>query len=283
MPVAIVTDSTASLPASLVEERGIVVVPLRVVIGDEVLEEGPDGATAEFVVNALQDKKRITTSRPNPDEMLAVYEKLAAEGYDEIVSIHLSSSLSGTYDSARLAARRASVKVTAVDTRQVGHGTALAVLAAADARDAGADLRAIARAARASGRKTRSLFYVDTLEYLRRGGRVSGVGAFVGSALAVKPILGLHDGQVVSLEKVRTSGKALARLAELAVEAAGTDPVEIGISHLANPERAAALAETLSEQLAEQLDGRPILTGEVSAVLGAHAGTGMVAVSVARR
>lgn len=282
MTVAIVTDSTANLPPELVASRDLVVVPLQVVIGDETYDEQPDGSTAELVATALRERKKVTTSRPSPGQMLAVFEELAAAGVEEIVSVHLSSSLSGTYDSARLAARRASVKVTAVDTRQAGHGTGLAVIAAADARDAGGDVRAVARAARASGRRTTSLFYVHTLEHLRRGGRVSAAGALVGSALAVKPILTLEQGQVVPLEKVRTSGKALARLEDLAVEAAGHGPVGIGVSHLANPTRAEQLAERLTHRLGDQLVA-PILIGEVSAVLGAHAGTGLVAVCVARR
>lgn len=281
MTVALVTDSTASLPAAVVAERDIVVVPLQVVIGERTFEE--NGSTSELVLAALRDKKKVTTSRPNPEQMLEAYERLAEQGYDEIVSIHLSSELSGTYDSARLAGRRASVRVITVDSRHVGHGAGLAVLAAADSRDAGGDARAVARAARARAKRTSSLFYVDTLEFLRRGGRVSAAGALVGSALAVKPILALQEGLVVPREKVRTASKALARLEELAVEAADGRPVDIGVSHLASPERALDLARHLEERLADQLEGRPVMLGEVSAVLGVHSGEGTVAVAVARR
>lgn len=284
MPVALVTDSTASLPADVTAERGITVVPLQVVIGATAYDEGVEGgATPEMLAEALRAWTPVSTSRPNPEEMLEVYERLAAEGATEIVSIHLSGELSGTYESAQLAARKASVPVLAVDSRQVGMGTGFAVLSAADARDAGGDASAVAAAARKRVSTMTSLFYVDTLEYLRRGGRMGAASAFIGSALAVKPILRIDDGRVAPFERVRTAGKALHRLEELAVEAAGSAEVDVAVAHLASPERAATLAERLGERLAAGLDGRPVHVGEIGAVLGAHVGPGMVAVCVARR
>jgi DegV family protein with EDD domain len=283
MPVAIVTDSTASLPAEVVAARDITVVPLQVVIGATSYDEGVEGgATPEMLAEALHAWTPVSTSRPNPEQMLEVYERLAAGGATGIVSIHLSGELSGTFESAQLAARKASVPVLAIDSRQVGMGAGFAVLSAADARDEGGDAAAIAAAARRRVSLTTSLFYVDTLEYLRRGGRVGAAAAFVGSALAVKPILRIEDGRVVPFERVRTAGKALNRLEELAVDAAGSAPVDVAVAHLASPDRAAALAERLGERLAAGLDGRPVHVGEIGAVLGAHVGPGMVAVVVAR-
>jgi DegV family protein with EDD domain len=284
MPVALVTDSTASLPADVAEARGITVVPLQVVIGATSYDEGVEGgATPEILAEALRAWTPVSTSRPNPEGMLEVYERAAAGGADQIVSIHLSGELSGTYESAQLAARRASVPVLSVDSRQVGMGTGLAVLGAADVRDEGGDAAAIAAAARRRASTTTSLFYVDTLEYLRRGGRMGAAAALVGSALAVKPILRIEDGRVVPFERVRTAGKALSRLEELAVDAAGAAPVDVAVAHLASPERGATLAERLGERLAAGLEGRPVHLGEIGAVLGAHVGPGMVAVVVARR
>jgi DegV family protein with EDD domain len=236
-----------------------------------------------MLAEALHAWTPVSTSRPNPEEMLEVYERLAADGASEIVSIHLSGELSGTFESAQLAARKASVPVLTVDSRQVGMGAGFAVLAAADVRDGGGDAAAMAAAARKRVSTTTSLFYVDTLEYLRRGGRVGAAAAFVGSALAVKPLLRIDDGRVVPFERVRTAGKALSRLEELAVDAAGSAPVEVAVAHLASPERAATLAERLAERLAPGLEGRPVHLGEIGAVLGAHVGPGMVAVTVARR
>src|SRR4051794_5778523 len=160
MPVALVTDSTASLPAELVAARDITVVPLQVVIGATSYDEGPaGGATPEMLADALRAWTPVSTSRPNPHEMLEVYERLAAAGATEIVSIHLSGELSGTFESAQLAARDASVPVQAVDSRQVGMGAGFAVLSAADARDAGGDVAAVAAAARRRVSVTTSLFY----------------------------------------------------------------------------------------------------------------------------
>ena len=284
MPVALVTDSTASLPAEVVAARDITVVPLQVVIGATAYDEGVDGgATPEMLAEALRAWTPVSTSRPNPDEMLEVYQRLAKDGATEIVSIHLSGELSGTFESAQLAARQASVPVLAVDSRQVGMATGFAVLSAADARDEGGDASAVAAAARRRVSTATSLFYVDTLEYLRRGGRMGAASALIGSALAVKPILRIEDGRVVPFERVRTAGKALHRLEELAVDAAGSAAVDVAVAHLASPERAASLAERLGERLAAGLEGRPVPVGEIGAVLGAHVGPGMVGVCVARR
>lgn len=281
--VAVVTDSTASLPGALVAELGITVVPLQVVIGGKAYDEGEDGATPERLAEALQAWVPVSTSRPSPETMLETYELLAAEGAGEIVSVHLSGDLSGTYESAQLAARKAPVPVTAVDTRQVGMGTGFCVLTAAEAVREGDDAVAAGGRARRRGRATTSLFYVDTLEYLRRGGRMGAAAALVGSALAVKPILRVEDGRVRPHERVRTSAKALARLEELAVEAAGDAPVDVAVAHLASAARAEELAEHLRERLAAGLEGREVVVGEIGAVLGAHVGPGMVAACVAPR
>ncbi|MCW2755588.1 MAG: DegV family protein [Marmoricola sp.] len=284
MTVALVTDSTASLTPEVAAARSITVVPLQVVIGAESYDEGVEGGvTPELLAEALRAWTPVSTSRPNPDQMLEVYERLADEGASEIVSIHLSADLSGTFESAQLAARRAPVPVQAVDSRQVGMGAGFAVLAAADARDTGADGTQVAAAARERAAATTSLFYVDTLEYLRRGGRMGAAAALLGSALAVKPILKVDGGRIGPFERVRTSGKALGRLEELAVEAAGSHDVEVAVAHLASLDRAATLAERLGARLAGGLGPRSVVVGEIGAVLGAHVGPGMVAVCVARR
>ena len=225
----------------------------------------------------------MSTSRPTPAALLEVYEQAARDGADEIVSIHLSGEMSGTYESAQLAAREASIPVVAVDSRQVGVATGYAVLAAADAVDRGSSATEAAAAARQRAAASSSLFYVDTLEYLRRGGRIGAAAALLGGALAVKPLLKIDDGKVASLERVRTAGRALARLEELAVQAAGDGPVDACVAHLASPERAAHLASNLTTRLAENLEGREVWCGELGAVLGAHVGPGMLAVCVAPR
>lgn len=283
MSIAIVTDSTASLPPDLVARHDLTVVPLQVVIGAHCYDEGVEGGvTPEGLAEALREWVPVSTSRPNPEVMLAAYERLAAAGATEIVAVHLSGELSGTFESAMVAARRAPVPVHPVDSRQVGIGTGFAVLAAAEARDAGADAEAVVAAARRQAEATTSLFYVDTLEYLRRGGRIGAAAALLGSALAVKPILEVEDGRIGPRERVRTAARALARLEELAVEAAGDGPVRVAVAHLASPERAGQLALSLTQRLVDRLEGREVVVGEIGAVLGAHVGPGMVAICVAR-
>jgi DegV family protein with EDD domain len=277
----VVTDSTASLPADVARERGIVVVPLQVVIGATVYEEGPGGATPEMVAQALKEFRPVSTSRPSPARLAEVYAKAAAEGATEILSVHLSSEMSGTYESALLAAREAPIPVTVVDSRQVGVVTGYAALSAVDVLDAGGSVSEAATAARARAAGSTALFYVDTLEYLRRGGRIGAAAALFGGALSVKPLLRIDNGRVVNLDRVRTSARALSRMEDLTVEAAGDERVDLCVSHLANPDRAGDLAGRLADRLADNLEGRDVWCGELGAVLGAHVGPGMVAVCLA--
>jgi DegV family protein with EDD domain len=277
--VAVVTDSTAMLSAEVTQERGITVVPLQVVIGARAYEESP-GSDPAMVADALRAWKPVSTSRPTPQAFLETYEKLAGEGAEAVVSVHLSGEISGTCESARLAARDAPVPVEVVDSRLVGVGTGFAVLAAADALDGGANQQEAAEAAHRRAEATTSLFYVDTLEHLRRGGRIGAAAKLVGSVLAVKPLLRLDDGKVVPLEKVRTTARAISRLEELAVEAAGAHDVDIAVAHLAN----LGCAESVADHLQERVTGlRDLVVGEVGAVVGAHVGPGMVAVVVSPR
>ena len=191
--------------------------------------------------------------------------------------------MSGTVESARAAGRDADAEVWCVDTRQVGAATGYAALAAAQAAAAGATAQEAADAARRRAEASSSFFYVDTLEYLRRGGRIGAAAALLGGALAVKPLLTIEAGVVGSLERVRTSSRALARLGELAVEVAGDAQIDLTVAHLGSPDRAATLTDQLGTRLADNLDGRKPWCGELGAVVGAHVGPGMLAVCVAPR
>ncbi|AWB91759.1 DegV family protein [Aeromicrobium chenweiae] len=278
--IAIVTDSTSSLSREDAERERITVVPLQVIIGADVYTEGED-VTSEMIADALGSFVPVSTSRPTPDHFLEVYERLAAEGAEAIVSIHLSAQMSGTLDSAVLAAKQSSVPVTCIDSTQVGIATGFAAGRAAQARDAGADAAGVADAARRAGESSTALLYVDTLEYLRRGGRVGAAAALIGSALAVKPILTIADGLVVPLERVRTQTKALARLETLAVESAQAceNGFDIGVQHLAGLPAATAVAGRLAEKLGRE----SIPVDEVGAAIGAHVGPGMISVTVTPR
>lgn len=281
MTVAIVTDSSSSLAAADAEREMIRVVPLKVVLGADTYDEGSPHVTADMIAEALATFVPVSTSRPTPDDFLAVYEDLAAGGADAIVSVHLSAKMSGTCDSARLAADKSPIPVAVVDTRQVGLGVGFAAGRAAAARDAGGDIDEVVAAAERAAGSTTVLLYVDTLEYLRRGGRVGSAAALIGSALAVKPILTLTDGKVAPLERVRTTARALGRLEALTVAAveACDDGYDIGVQHLAN----LTIAEQVAGRLAEQLGRDSVPVDEVGAAIGAHVGPGMVSVTVTPR
>ena len=279
MPVALVTDSTAYLSEEAVARHGVTVVPLSVVMGDEDLEEGV-AVTPGDVAAALRRKVHVTTSRPNPEAFAAAYRAAARRGATGIVSLHLSAELSGTYEAAALAAEDAPVPVRVVDTRMVAMALGYPVLTAAEVAQAGGSLDEVAAAAEKRAAATTGFFYVDTLEYLRRGGRIGAARAMLGSALAVKPLLHLADGRIQPLEKVRTSSRAIARLEEIAIAQAGTGEVDLAVHHLA----AEAGALMLAERLRERVPGlRELYVGEVGAVIGAHVGPGLLAVVVSPR
>jgi DegV family protein with EDD domain len=255
------------------------VVPLYVVLAGHSGREGLD-ISPQDVARALAVRgQTVSTSRPTPGDFVAAYRRALDEGAERLVSIHLSSELSSTSDAARLAASQVGEHiVTVVDTRSAAMGAGFAVLAAARSAAAGADAAAVARTARETAAATRTLFVVDTLEYLRRGGRIGSAAAVLGSALAVKPVLHVQDGRVVPLEKVRTTARALNRLVQRAVEAAGQGPVSIAIHHLAAAERADRLAAEIRDRLPQL---RELHVSELGAAIGAHVGPGAVGIVVA--
>jgi DegV family protein with EDD domain len=277
--VAVVTDSTAYLPDELVEGYGIHVVPLYVVLAGRSGREGWDVGPAEVARALAVRGQTVSTSRPTPGDFVAAYRRALDEGADRLVSIHLSSELSGTWDAARLAASQVGEHiVTVVDTRSAAMGAGFAVLAAARSAAAGADAATVATTARETAAATKTLFVVDTLEYLRRGGRIGSAAAILGSALAVKPVLHVQDGRVVPLEKVRTFARALNRLVQRAVEAAGQGPVSIAVHHLAAPEKAERLAAEIRDRLPQI---RELHVSELGAAIGAHVGPGAVGIVIA--
>ncbi len=277
MPVAVVTDSSAYLPDGFANRHAVHVVPLHVLIDDRSGLDGVDIGPAD-VAAALVGRRTVTTSRPNPDEFIRIYQQLLDDGADEIVSIHLSRELSGTWDSARLAAQEVGVdRVRVVDSRTAVMGLGFAVLRAATAASAGASGAEVEQAAVAAAERTTTFFVVETLEYLRRGGRIGSAAAFLGTALAVKPLLHVKDGHIVPLEKVRTTHRAVMRLVDLAEEATGTDSVELAVHHLGAHERAVELATRLDERISPSSG---CVVSELGAAIGAHTGPGMLGVVV---
>jgi DegV family protein with EDD domain len=278
--IAVVTDSTAYLPDTLADEAGLTVVPLAVVISGKEGLEGLDVTPAD-VAKALEGRRtQVTTSRPAPGALHQAYQRLLDDGATGVVSVHLSARLSGTHQAATMAAQHFGGRVEVVDSGSTGMGLGFPALAAAAAAASGCDLAGVRDAALAAIDRTTTLFYVDTLEFLRRGGRIGAASALLGTALSVKPILRVADGGIVVREKVRTASRALARLVDLAVEAAGDCDVDIAVHHLVAIERAEALRDALKERLGERV--RRAYTTEVGAAVAAHVGPGLASVVVHR-
>ncbi|TVT27508.1 DegV family protein [Amycolatopsis rhizosphaerae] len=279
MPVAVITDSTAHLPEGFADRFAVRVVPLHVLIDGATARDGID-VGPDALAEALGGRCQVSTARPTPGEFASVFREVLEAGADAVVSIHLSSEMSGTWESAVLAAREVGPEVVhVVDSRSTAMGLGFAVLHAAKAASGGAPLAEVENAALSAVRSSKALFVVETLEHLRRGGRIGAAAALLGTALAVKPVLHIEDGRIEPLEKVRTMHRAVARLVELAEQAAGDGPVEIAVHHLASPERAVELANRLEERLT--VSGG-CLVSELGAVIGAHTGPGVLGVVVQR-
>jgi fatty acid kinase fatty acid binding subunit len=276
VPVALVTDSTAYLPRELAQRNGVRVVPLQVLIAGKAYDE--DAVAPAVVASALRDRTPVTTSRPSPAAFSAMYARLADDGFDSVVSVHLSAEMSGTVASARLAAEESPIPVEVLDSRSLAMGLGFAVLAAAGAISQGSGPADAARVAAARAANTNTFFYVDTLDHLRRGGRIGAASALVGSALAIKPLLRLDDGRIVPLENVRTSVRGIARLEEIAVSLAGDRSVDVAVQHLGAAEQAAGLARRLWTRVPAL---STMVEAEVGAVVGAHVGPGLLAVVIA--
>jgi DegV family protein with EDD domain len=274
----VVTDSTAYLPADLVAALDVEVVPLYVVLPGRSGREGLDIGSAEVARTLAVRGQQVTTSRPTPGDFVAAYRRRLAGGADRIVSVHLSGELSGTWDAARTAASQVGDHVvTVVDGRTAAMGTGFAVLAAARAAAAGAGAAEVAEIARTTAAAGSTLFVVDTLEHLRRGGRIGSAAAVLGTALSVRPVLHVQDGRIVLLEKVRTTSRAVARLVQRVVDLSGDRPVALAVHHLA----AAARADALAAQLRERVPGlRELHVSELGAAIGAHVGPGALGVVV---
>ncbi|MBA3524843.1 MAG: DegV family protein [Geodermatophilaceae bacterium] len=277
--VAIITDSTAYLPDGLAEQMSVTVVPLHVVLDGVSWVEGVDVTPSQVAAALIGRRTSVTTSQPSPTTFLAAYRAALAAGATSVVSVHLSAELSGTVHAAGVAAEEVGPAVRVVDSRSTAMGLGFAVLAAAGVAAAGGDAEAAVAAARETAARTTTMFYVDTLEHLRRGGRIGAAQKWLGTALAVKPLLHVVDGRIVPLEKVRTTARAIARLEELVVLAADGGQVDLAVQHLAASQKAAELTERLTARLSAV---RTVYLSEVGAVVGAHVGPGLLGVVIVR-
>ena len=274
--VRVITDSTAYLPNALVRSLDITVVPVQVIVAGTPFDETED-AQAQRVSDALRAWQPVTTSRPSPERFAQALQYETDERAEGVVIATLSAAMSATYESALIAAKEAIIPVRVVDSRTIAMALGFAVMSGARCAEEGGSIDDVAEVIGTVAANSHIYFYVDTMEYLRRGGRVSATRAAVGQALQVKPILTVRDGSVVMHEKVRTAGKALGRLQALALQAAeDIGAVRFAVQHLGAAERASHLALALR-------DAHPdaeIIECPVGGVVGAHVGPGMVAVVV---
>ncbi len=274
-PVLVVTDSTADLPAQLVEELGITVVPLQIVFGQESFADGVD-LTSEAFFQRLQESDELpTTSQPSLGQFFQVYEALS-EQTDAILSVHLSSGFSGTLATAEQAAAAVGEQchIEVIDSGTVSMAMGFAVLAAARAASDGADLDACAEIARSVLDRQRLAVMLDTLDYLRRGGRIGRAQAFLGGLLRLKPILTVRDGEAVPLSRVRTRKKAMSELLRLCLDQGPID--EAAIMHSTSPDDARMLAD----EIAARMPDLPVHIGRIGPVIGVHGGPGLIGIAV---
>jgi DegV family protein with EDD domain len=275
--VAVVTDTTAYLPADLVERNGIHLVSLYV-NWENSSEREADMPDFNAFYDRLRKTDRLpTTSQPSIGDFIEVYEPLVNQGLD-VVSVHISGGISGTVESARqakeqIAASTGTDRITVVDSETGAGGMAFTVLAAAHGAEAEASAEEVVQRIRTTREHLKMWFAVDTLEYLRRGGRIGAASAWLGSALKIKPILTLEQ-EITPIERVRTGAKALRRLVEYMEQRHADGADAWVVQHVQAPDEAAQLVEEV-----EQFMGHPpLFVSEVGPVLGTHVGPGLLGV-----
>lgn len=258
--IAVVTDSTCDLGPEALAAKDVVMVPLKVLFGDETFRDYVDLTPATFYPKLVSSPVHPTTSQPSPAEFADVYAKLAAEGAEGIVVVTISSLLSGTYESATLAVKDSPVPVRVVDSLQTSGGQALVVDATVAARDAGGDLDAVEAKARWATENAELHFVLDTLDYLVKGGRAGKAQALAASVLNIKPVLYLTGGLIEPFKKVKGSRKAYQEMAtHVAERQKAVGALKVSIIHAVAPE--------LAKELEDELRAAGF-TGEVSHVLG---------------
>lgn len=268
--IRIVTDSTCDLPQSVVDRLQITVLPLYINIGSKTYLDGVDMSRQAFYRQLPAFQPHPTTAAPGTDVFQMAYSQLAAAGATEILSIHISETLSATVSIARVAAKEGTaVPVTVLDSGQLSLGMGFMVQTAAEAASQGASMAEILSLLAEQGTRTHVFAAIDTLAYLRRSGRMNGVVAGIGSLLQIKPLLKMHQGEATS-ERVRTINRAYDRLLAL-LEAVG--PLEMAaLVHTNALER----AKSLRQQAAHLLPGGEIPSVDITPVLGAHLGPNAV-------
>ncbi len=275
--IKIVTDSTAYLPEEVMQRYGIHVIPLNVLFGESTYKEGRDISYVQFYSMLAQAAELPTTSQPSMGEFYELYSNLVRDG-SEIISIHISSKISGTVDSALMACKELpEAKISVVDSLSTAIGLELMVIAAAEAVAAGRSRAEVVSMVERMAKEMRLFFVVDTLEYLQKGGRIGGAAALLGSLLSMKPILCLKDGRVEALGKVRTKRKAVKRILDLMVDEWGSEtPVRVAVAHALAPDE----GQELMEQAKSCLNCTACYLAQIGPVIGTHTGPGALGLAV---
>ncbi|SDN26616.1 DegV family protein [Alkalicoccus daliensis] len=277
--VMIVTDSTADIPGELAEKLEIQVVPLKVHFGEEAYEDGVDLSPEEFYKKLNSESVMPSTSQPTPNQFEEVYQKLHKEHAPDIISIHLSSKLSGTFQSAYIAQQTLgeSVSLEVIDSKRASYAIGVIVVEAAQMAQQGNPKEEIMARINKMLEDTNVFFMVDTLEYLQKNGRIGKASALVGSLLKIKPILSLNaEGEVYPFEKVRGNKKAVQRILAEFTKLYNAKPLHVGISHSEAEKEAREFMDTMREQF----DIRQEVITNIGPVIGAHVGPGTLSIAV---
>jgi DegV family protein with EDD domain len=275
MVIKIVTDSTADLPDQLVKELGITVVPVYVRFGDKVYRDRVDISEDEFYERLTHDPVHPSTVQPGPQDFLEAYRKLSPDA-DGIISIHVSGKLSGTCNSALMAKDmlEGGCPVEVVDSETLSMSLGLTAIVAAQMAEAGKSLDKVVEEVKQAIPKIHLLAFLDTLEYLKRGGRIGKVKALLGSVLSVKPMLAVKDGELVPAGQVRTRAKGIDKLFDFVKNAA--DIQDLAIVYNTTPDE----AQNLAERIGSIFDREKIRIARLGPGLGVHAGPGAMLVAI---
>jgi DegV family protein with EDD domain len=277
--IAVVTDSTCDRGPAALAALDVTMVPLKVHFGDETFRDWTDLTPTDFYPKLRSSAQLPTTSQPTPGEFTAVYQRLADEGVDGIVSIHLSQKLSGTYESARMAAESSPVPVRVIDSTFVSCGMDFAIMAACAARDAGKNLDTVEKAALEAISGTELFFVLDTLDFLVKGGRAGRSQGLAAALLNIKPVLQVTGGLIEPFKKCKGTNKAIKEMAEhVAARSRKLGPLRIVVIH--------AVATNLADELCNAIrsagaDIAEITVDEIGAVIGTHVGPRAVGVAYA--
>jgi DegV family protein with EDD domain len=273
--VAIVTDSTACLPSRVATRAGIQVVQQQLRIGDEYDDEGR--VSGDRIVAALQGGEEVTTAAPDPGAFFWAYADAAAKGATAVVSLHISGRMSQTCEAARQAAAHSKIPVHVLDSGTLGMSLGFAVLAAARVAGQGGGIDHILAVADARITSSTELLHVESLDYLRRGGRIGAAAHLIGSAFSIKPLLTVRHGEVAPLKRTVGADRALRKMVDKAVRLAANNPVDIAVEHIGADDRVPTMLEQLRKHVR---DVRQLVPVSVTSIITAHVGPGAMGVTI---